>query len=146
MNDRVRVSIVGVVVIALFSALLGRLWFLQVGNTEQSVAVIAQNSVRATQQESPRGLILDASGHVLVEDRVAWAVEVDRRLRGSERKMVVRRLAPILHISTHVIQHRINDPRQSPFEAAVVAVGKEVPSRVRLAILERQEKFPHVAV
>jgi hypothetical protein len=34
-NDtRVRVAIVGVVVIALFSALLGRLWFLQVASDE----------------------------------------------------------------------------------------------------------------
>ena len=65
---------------ALFSALLGRLWFLQVASSEASVAVIAQNTLRPIQQESPRGLILDADGHVLVEDRVAWAVEVDRRL------------------------------------------------------------------
>ena len=44
MNDqRVRVAIVGVVVVALFSALLGRLWFLQIANSEASVAVIAVN-------------------------------------------------------------------------------------------------------
>ena len=62
MNDqRVRVSIVGVVVIALFSALLGRLWFLQIGNTEKTVAVVAQNVTRTIQQESPRGLILDSN-------------------------------------------------------------------------------------
>ena len=147
MNDRrVRVSIVGVVVIALFSALLGRLWFLQVGHGETPVAVIAQNTVRRTQQEAPRGLILDASGHVLVEDRVAWAVEVDRRLVGGQRKEVVRRLAPLLHLNARQIEHRIDDPRQSPFEPAVIAVGNEVPSRVRLAILERQENYPHVAV
>ena len=37
--------------------------------------------------------------------------------------------------------------RQSPFEPAVVAIGKtEVTDRVRLAILERQEYYPHVTV
>ncbi len=147
MNDRrVRVAIVGVVVIALFSALLGRLWFLQVTDSATTVEVIAQNTIRKIQSESPRGLILDAAGHVLVEDKVAWAVEVDRRLVGHERNLVVGRLAKVLRIPFKELQKRIDDPRQSPFEPAVIAVGKEVPDRVRLAILERQERYPHVSV
>jgi penicillin-binding protein 2 len=145
-DQRVRVAIVGVVVMALFSALLGRLWFLQVASSEASVAVVAQNTLRAITQESPRGLILDSTGRVLVEDRVAWAIEVDRRLVGSERTRVARGLAAVLHMSTKQIQKRIDDPRQSPFEPAVVAVGNEVPDQVRLAILERQEAYPHVSV
>jgi penicillin-binding protein 2 len=147
MNDqRVRIAMVGVVVMALFSALLGRLWFLQVASSEASVAVIAQNTVRPVLQESPRGLILDADGRVLVEDRVAWAVEVDRRLVDPERAVVVKRLATVLHMSVKAVNTRIDDPRQSQFEPAVVAVGVEVPDRVRLEILERQENFPHVSV
>lgn len=148
MNDRhVRVAIVGVVVMALFSALLGRLWFLQVGASEPGIAVIAQNTLRTIQQESPRGLILDSEGHPLVENRVAWAVEVDRRLVGRQRVVVVRRLAAVLHVSVAAIERRLKDPRQSPIEPAVVAIGKvEVPDRVRLAILERQEHYPHVSV
>jgi penicillin-binding protein 2 len=158
MNDRrVRVAIVGVVVMALFSALLGRLWFLQVASSEASVAVIAQNAMRPLLQESPRGLIIDAEGHVLVEDRVAWAVEVDRRVVGGnglkltnaekrERAVIVRHLAAVLHMSVTAINKRIDDARQSQFAPAVVAVGAEVPDRVRLAILERQEDYPYVSV
>ena len=147
MNDsRVRIAIVGVVVVALFSALLGRLWFLQVASSQATVAVVAQNTLRSIQQESPRGLILDATGRVLVEDRVAWAIEVDRRLVGGQRVAVVGRLSKVLDLPVAQIQKRINDPRQSPFEPAVVAVGTEVPDQVRLAILERQEDFPHVSV
>jgi len=147
MNDqRVRVAIVGVVVMALFSALLGRLWFLQVANSEASVAVIAQNTLRPVLQESPRGLILDAQGHVLVEDRVAWAVEVDRQLVEPQRAIVAKRLSAVLRLSVSAINHRIDDPRQSQFQPAVVAVGVEVPDRVRLEILERQEDYPHVSV
>ena len=132
---------------ALFSALLGRLWFLQVGASQASVAVIAQNTLRRIQQESPRGLILDANGQALVENRVAWAVEVDRRLVGRQRISVVNRLSTLLRIPVKTINRRIKDPRQSPIEPAVVAIGKvEVPDRVRLAILERQEHYPHVSV
>jgi penicillin-binding protein 2 len=147
MNEsRVRVAIVGIVVMALFSALLGRLWFLQVASSEASVAVIAQNTLRPILEESPRGLILDADGHVLVEDRVAWAVEVDRRLVKPQRTTVVRHLSELLHISVTAINKRIDDPRQSQFAPAVVAVGVEVPDRVRVSILERQEDYPHVSV
>ena len=146
-DRRVRVAIVGVVVIALFSALLGRLWFLQVGGTETGVVVIAQNTLRRIQEESPRGLIVDAHGVVLASDRVAWAVKVDRRLLGKERSLVVSRLSRLTHISIAQINARIKDQRQSPFEPAVVAIGKtEVTDRVRLVILERQENFPHVTV
>ena len=147
MNDqRVRVAIVGVVVVALFSALLGRLWFLQIGNSEATVDVIAQNTYRTTQQESPRGLILDAQGRVLVEDRVEWAIEVDRRLVGAQRTAVVKRLSTLLHLTVKAVNERINDPRRSPFEPAVVASGAEVTDAVRLGILERQERYPHVTV
>ncbi|MDQ1532425.1 MAG: penicillin-binding protein 2 [Actinomycetota bacterium] len=146
-DRRVRVAIVGVVVIALFSALLGRLWFLQVGGTGTGVVVIAQNTLRRIQAESPRGLIVDANGVVLASDRVAWAVKVDRRLVGKQRSTVVSRLSTVTHIPIAVINRRIKDMRQSPFEPAVVAIGKtEVTDRVRLAILERQEYYPHVTV
>jgi penicillin-binding protein 2 len=145
-DQRVRVAIVGVVAVALFSALLGRLWFLQIGNSEATVAVIAQNTFRTTQQESPRGLILDSQGAVLVQDQVEWGIEVDRRLVGAERKNVVQRLSTLLHLTTKEVNKRINDPRQSPFEPAVIAVGNEVPDAVRLTILERQERYPHVTV
>jgi penicillin-binding protein 2 len=84
---------------------------------------------------------------VLASDRVAWAVKVDRRLVGKQRSLVVSRLSTVTHIPIAQINRRIKDQRQSPFEPAVVAIGKtEVTDRVRLAILERQENFPHVSV
>ena len=65
-DQRVRVAIVGVVVMALFCALLGRLWFLQVRESQTSVQINSE-SVRTVRIDSPRGSILDASGTVLVE-------------------------------------------------------------------------------
>src|SRR5512144_2762974 len=79
-GSRVRVSIVGIVVVALFSTLLVRLWFLQSG-AESNLKVQAEvASTRVIQTESPRGEILDRNGLVLVRDRPSWAVTVDRTL------------------------------------------------------------------
>src|SRR4029077_19396893 len=79
-NSRVGVSIVGIVVVALFSTLLARLWFLQSG-AESSLRVQADiASTRVIQTESPRGEILDRNGVVLVKDRPSWGVTVERTL------------------------------------------------------------------
>ena len=77
-NSRVRVSIVGVVVVALFSTLLARLWFLQSGPENSLKVQAVVDSTRVLQTESPRGEILDRNGKVLVKDRASWAVTVDR--------------------------------------------------------------------
>ena len=79
-NSRVRVSIVGVVIVALFIALLARLWFLQMGPEEQLRFQAVARSTRVVQTESPRGRILDRNGNVLVENVAEWAVTVDRTL------------------------------------------------------------------
>ena len=62
-NSRVRVSIVGVVIVALFGALLARLWFLQMGAEEAARGSRrSRAATRMVQTESPRGRILDRNG------------------------------------------------------------------------------------
>ena len=79
-NSRVRVSIVGVVIVALFASLFARLWFLQMGPEQRLGRVVSTLSTRVIQTEAPRGEILDRNGKVLAQDVAAWAVTVDRDL------------------------------------------------------------------
>src|SRR5215831_14381180 len=96
-NSRVRVSIVGVIVVALFGALLARLWFVQVGASKLAFAVqVAQNAERVVQTESPRGDIVDALGRPLVENRVVWTLTMDRTVPAATRTEVFGRLAELL--------------------------------------------------
>jgi cell division protein FtsI/penicillin-binding protein 2 len=53
------VSIVGVVIVALFSSLVARLWFLQMGPEQKLKAEAIALSARKIQTQSPRGRILD---------------------------------------------------------------------------------------
>src|SRR5262249_57561610 len=85
-SSRVRVSIVGVVVVALFSTLLARLWFLQSGAESSLKVQAAVAATRVIQTQSPRGEILDRNGVVLVKDRPSWAVSVDRDLSARTAK------------------------------------------------------------
>ena len=78
-GSRVRVSIVGVVVVALFCALFARLWYLEVaGGTQLAVAANA-NRVKTVYDPAPRGRILDAKGRELANNRVANIVTVEDR-------------------------------------------------------------------
>jgi hypothetical protein len=52
-NSRVRVSIVGVVIVALFSALVVRLWFLQMGPEQELRVQAVVRSTRVVQTEMP---------------------------------------------------------------------------------------------
>jgi len=92
-SSRVRVSIVGVVVVALFSTLVARLWFLQSGAENSLKVQAAVASTRVIQTESPRGEILDRKGLVLVKDRPSWAVTIDRTLSKPTATRVIGQLA-----------------------------------------------------
>jgi penicillin-binding protein 2 len=145
-NSRVRVSIVGVVIVALFSALVVRLWFLQMGPEQELRVQAVVRSTRVVQTEMPRGRILDRFGKVLAQDRVAWAVTIDRDLDARTRTRVIGQLAELLggENTAANLQSRYDSPRQSPLKPAIVAL--DVDQDGRLAILEHRESFPGVSV
>ena len=58
-DTRVRTSIIGVVVFALFSALFARLWYLQVAAADQFHAAATKNAVREIREPAIRGRILE---------------------------------------------------------------------------------------
>ncbi|MBA2327496.1 MAG: penicillin-binding protein 2 [Actinobacteria bacterium] len=143
-NSRVRLSIVGVIVMALFSALFARLWFLQVGASPTAEATATSNRIRVIQEPAIRGRILDAKGRVLVGNRVADAITFDRsaRVKAEDRKAVVGRLAELLGVSPKLIQKTIDDPRIAAFAPVPVAV--DVPLDKVAFIREHKEDFPGV--
>jgi len=141
-GSRVRVSIVGVVVLALFCALFARLWYLQVaGGTTLATAANA-NRVRTVTEPAPRGRILDAKGRVLADNRVANVVTIDRRLEPAARKKVVAALAPLLATTVEEINQRLDDARVSPYTP--VPVGVDVPIDTLAYIGEHKADFPGV--
>lgn len=143
-SSRVRVSIVGVVIVALFSALLARLWFLQMGVDEEVKVEAVSRSTRVVQTEMPRGRILDRNGKVLVENRTTWAITVDRTLDDETRDRVLGQLSEVLRVPAEQLEENFDDVRQSPLKPAIVAVGVEEPHRI--AVVEHIEDYPGVSV
>lgn len=146
-HSRVRVSIVGVIVVALFSALLTRLWFLQVSDPDAAQRVtssIDRRSEREVYYEAPRGWIYDRDGRVIVQNRVTWVIRIDRRLTGEQKDQAIARLSELLDLSIDEIHARLDDVRVSPQEDAVVAI--DIPDSIRTAIAEHREHYPYIQV
>jgi penicillin-binding protein 2 len=139
---RFRAAILGIVVLAMMSVLVSRLWFLQVLTGEQYAEAAVNNSVRLVWLEAPRGKILDRNGVELVKDRPSLAVGLrrddlrDPKLRGA----VVSRLAKLLKIKTKDINARLDDKRVSPYRPAIIAT--DVPEHVIFEIREHAERYP----
>src|SRR5260221_9604791 len=143
-NSRVRVSIVGVVIVALFASLFARLWFLQMGPEQRLGAVVSTLSTRVIQTESPRGEILDRNGKILAHDVAEWAVTVDRNLSLKTRDRVLGQLSEVLGMPEKKLLANYESNRQSPLAPAVVAL--RVPLPQQLAIREHGEDYPGVRV
>ena len=140
-SSRLRMAVLGVVVLSLFAAMVARLWYLQVlsGPTYRTEA--QQNRVRIVVTEAPRGRILDRQGRVLVGNRVVSAVVVSREAMAEEPE-VLGRLSPLLGVSAAELERRMGDERFSPYKPVPVAV--DVPKEKLIHIREHQAEFPGV--
>jgi penicillin-binding protein 2 len=141
-NSRLRLAVLGVVVLSLFAALFARLWYLQVLDSDTFRLQAEQNEARLVYEEAPRGRILDRQGRVLVDNRVSEAITVNRvELKGKEAE-VVPRLAALLGITEEELHERIADPRFSQYKP--VPVAEDVPEDKIVYLKEHQADFPGV--
>ncbi|HYV59288.1 MAG TPA: penicillin-binding protein 2 [Acidimicrobiia bacterium] len=143
---RVRLTVIGVVVMFLFSALFARLWFLQVASESNYAAAAASNRIRTVYEPALRGRILDRNGKPIVDNEPVDVITFDRNKAMSRgvHKLVVARLAQLLGVTPKEIEHRMDDPRASSFAPVPIATG--IPPEVRTYVEEHEPDFPGVQV
>ena len=140
---RLRLAVVGVVVLSLFFALFSRLWYLQVIDTVEFQRAAANNQVRILYTEAPRGRILDRKGNILVDNRVSVAITVAQRTT-KDHPETVPKLAALLNISEAELEERIADPKASPYKPVPVAL--DIPDEMAVFLREHSNDFPGVEV
>ena len=141
-GNRLRISIIGVVVLSLFCALFARLWYLQATAGDDLVAVAQANQVRYVEEEALRGDILDRHGRVIATNRVVDAVTIERGLDEATTDDVINRLAQTLGMPADEIRERVDDPRISPYTPVVVATNVSIETITYLQ--EHRAEFPGV--
>ena len=145
-GSRVRLTVIGVIVMFLFSALFARLWFLQVASDTNYAAAATSNRMRVVYEPALRGRILDRNGKPIVDNEPVDVITFDRHkeMTTDERKLVVGRLGQQLGVTAEEIEKRIDDPRASPVAPVPIATG--IPPEVRTYLEEHEADFPGVKV
>ncbi len=158
-RGRLRLVVVQALVLSLFVTLFARAWYLQVLGGESYAAQAAEQSIRELVVQPARGLIVDDMGRPLVASRTAWVVTVDRtvlnKLEERDRRSVLRRLGAAVKVPFRQVRARTllcgeegsiagTCWNGSPYQPMPVAT--DVPQRVAVGILERNEDFPGVLV
>ena len=138
-TSRLRLSIVGVIVICLFAALFARLWYLQVMDSEALATKVVHNATRTIYEPAPRGRILDRNGNVLVDNRHSIVVTLDRQ--AAEGTVPVDRPARrAVRPTVEELDKPIADLRYSPYRP--VPLVDDVTIDKVAYIKEHSEDFP----
>jgi penicillin-binding protein 2 len=141
-NSRFRLGVVGVIVIALFSALFARLWFLQVADSKGFAAQTERNRVRLVKDPPVRGSIIDDKGNPVVQNTLVDEITVKRGLTAEQTDITATNLGRLLLRSKQSILDDLDSPRFSPYEPVVVA--KQVNFDSLVYVEEHPELFPGV--
>ena len=140
----IRLAVFGIIIVAAFTALFSRLWFLQVLAAEDFSVLADENKVRRVESEPPRGRILDRKGRVLVDNRQSLSVTLDREIleQPAKTKMVLKRLSRILDIPVSEFRDRLQDVTISPYKP--IALANDISKEALLIIGENRDKLPGV--
>ena len=146
-RTKLRLSVLGVLVFAMFVGLFSRLWFLQVLAKDEFVRAAKDNRVRLVYTEPPRGRILDAKNRVLVKNRTTQAVAISHALRTEPRelKKVVSRLSKFLDVPLANIKENLEKGTVSPYKP--IPVVTDIKEKDRQFILaHKADLFPGVSI
>jgi penicillin-binding protein 2 len=151
-----RLVIIMVLVASMVLTLFGRLYYVQLLDPHRPTQTAGLLHEGSYPIPAPRGRIVDASGRTLVGNTTVQVITVDREtLQGlpDHGNAVLRRLATLLHTKASALAREITpcSPKVSapcwtgePYQPVPVAVG--APNDVVLAVSERREDYPGVAV
>ena len=139
-----RVKVLATLVLVMFATLTTRLWFLQVLAAEQFKREAKLNAVRLIEVPAPRGVINDANGEPLVDNRASVVITINRQALGDQTERVLFDLSQLLDVPADELGSRLDDPRYYVFSPIPVAI--DVPKRVAYYIKEHWIDFPGVDV
>ena len=138
-----RLTVMGIVVLGLFSMMLVRLWSLQVLEGKAASSLVNSQSTRTILISPPRGLILSRNGTVLVANKVMPVVTLNRQDAVNDAGLI-QRVAVALGITPAQVNADLNDQQDSIYEPVPVAVG--VSATTILFLSEHRSEFPGVTV
>jgi cell division protein FtsI/penicillin-binding protein 2 len=143
MTSPLRIGILGLVIVALFSVLGLRLWTMQVTEAQAYDTRAEDNQVRVVLTPAPRGDIWDAKGVKLAGTRSALAAIIDLALiEAEERGPLSQNLAAFLDESASDIEELLS----ATHLGSQITVATDITDAQATFLLEHREMFPGINV
>ena len=140
----VRLQIIYYMAIAIFGVLIGRLWYLQVINSQIFSERAEANRVRILPIPAQRGTIFDRNGKVLVTSKLSYNIVLSRKdVKSSEFPQLANLLSENLGIDREWLSKRLEDAKyEAQYESIVV---KELASSYDVSWVEsHQYEYPMI--
>jgi penicillin-binding protein 2 len=142
-----RVLIMAGITLALVAMILFRLWFLQILAGKQYVAEANDNRLRTVKVVAPRGVIMDRTGTVIVDNRPGLAIGIrvmDLPSGGDKQKRLVKRLAAVIGMTPQQVYTELRKHPGYRYDLRIVK--RDVSQSEVNYILEHKFSFPGVEV
>jgi penicillin-binding protein 2 len=136
-----RLTIMGLVVLLAFSAVVVRLWSLQILHSSHYKNAATAYETQTVPSTPARGLILTREGKVLVGDQVLPVVTLSR---SAATPAVIGRLAALLGETVAGVNTALTNPQANPYQPIPIAIGISQSTIVYLS--EHKGLFPGVSV
>lgn len=142
MKFAVRLSILGLAFVVMFSVVGLRLWFVQVAQGPAIAEAAEEQTWLSKTTHAARGEIYDRNGNLLVTNRLVPAVFVDRTfIQPEERGELIRRLSSLLAMDSEELEHMYDDAgTNGRFQVATVN------NEIAYQITERLRNLPGVEI
>ncbi len=131
----------GALILLLFLALAGRLWYLQIARGDDFRDDAAANQHRRIPMRAPRGAIVDRHGVLLAANRPRLALYATPDV--AKNQAVLVRLAALLGVTPDEIRQTIHDTQQNPYDPLRIAL--DVPMTVVTQIEENKPFLPGIS-
>ena len=138
-----RLVIIGVVALMLFSAMVLRLFSLQVVNASSFKRAETANKLRVVPLPAPRGLITARSGTILVGNEVAQNIVLSREV-AQQHPEVIGQVAALVGKTPAQVKAILRDPKFDPYQPAPVMAS--APIETIQFLQEHPGDYPGVSV
>ncbi|MGZ4462833.1 MAG: penicillin-binding protein 2 [Gaiellaceae bacterium] len=145
----VRAGLLGLLALVVFAILVMRLWALQILSGASYEKAAQQLQLRTVRIQAPRGVVLDATNHILVGNRISkvvvvWPGDLPKLGQKPNRYQVLKRVAKILEIPLRPLVKEVEARAGLPLDPIVVK--KDVDYFTSAYIKEHADQLPGVKV
>jgi penicillin-binding protein 2 len=143
-----RVAILSAIALVMFSIIFFRLWYLQVLSGDKYLKQAENNQVREITVQAPRGEVMDRSGHVLVDNRTALALQLqptELPRKHKKRRQEFERLGQVVGMSADEISKQLREQTKE-LPANPVTLKRDVDYDLVYYLRENQAQYPGVSV